>query len=115
MQQPHPISNDVSIPSQNIVFISTSNVESINKVLAQQIIEIIRQTTYKNLQYNPQMMLDIEPMVLELYQQVTRYIFNLEAEEYRCTGQITHFPELKQVVATTWENVWRSYEQLHGK
>ena len=61
--------------------IGTSNIYSVNKVLLQQILETVGQITSKILNKNPQQVRKLEPLVLELYRQLTRFLFNLEAEE----------------------------------
>ena len=64
--------------SPNIIRVSTPNIYSINKVLVQQVLEVIGQTTKTNIDKNPQEMLKIEPIILEFYRQITQYLFNLE-------------------------------------
>ena len=66
--------------------IETSNKYSVNKVLLQQILETVGQITSKTLNKNPQQVRKLEPLVLELYRQLTHFLFNLEAEENRRTG-----------------------------
>ena len=61
--------------------IETSYIYSVNKVLLQQILETIGQITSKTLNKNLQQVRKLEPLVLELYRQLTRFLFNLEAEE----------------------------------
>ena len=58
-------------------------------------------------------MLKIKLIILELYKQVTRYLFELEADEKRHTGVVTPHPELRQAVNKTWGAVWDSFEKLH--
>ena len=99
--------------SPNIIRVSTPNIYSINKVFVQKVLEVIGQTTKCNIDKNPQEMLKIEPIILEFYRQITRYLFNLEADEKRHTGVITIHPELRQVVTDTWSAVWNSFEKLH--
>ena len=43
---------------------------------------------------NPQQVMKLKPLILELYRQLTRFLFNLEAEENRKTGQISIQPEV---------------------
>ena len=61
--------------------IETSNIYSVNKVLLQQILETVGQITARTLNKNPQQIRKLEPLVLELYRQLTHFLFNLEAEE----------------------------------
>ena len=61
--------------------IETSNIYSVNKVLLQQILETVGQITSKALNKNPQQVRKLEPFVLELYRQLTPFLFNLEAEK----------------------------------
>ena len=74
--------------------IGTSNIYSVNKILLQQILETVGQITSKTLNKNPQQVRKLEPLVLELYRQLTHFLFNLEAEENRRTGQISISPDL---------------------
>ena len=74
--------------------IETSNIYSVNKVLLQQILETVGQITSKTLNKNPQQVRKLGPLVLELYRQLTRFLFNLEAEENRRTGQISISPDV---------------------
>ena len=67
---------------------------SVNKVLLQQILETIRQITKKILDRNPQQNMKLKPMILELYRQLTCFLFNLEAKEGKKTGQISVQPEV---------------------
>ena len=92
--------------------IETSNIYSVNKVLLQQILETVGQITNKTLNKNPQQVRKLEPLVLELYRQLTRFLFNLEAEENRKTGQISISPDLRLLVTETWNHIW---ETLEGK
>ena len=92
--------------------IETSNIYSVNKVLLQQILETVGQVTSKTLNKNPQQVRKLEPLVLELYRQLTRFLFNLEAEENRRTGQISISPDLHLLVTKTWNHIW---ETLEGK
>ena len=72
-----------------IIEIETYNIYSVNKVLLQQILETIGQITKRALDKNLQQVRKLEPLVLELYRQLTHFLFNLEAEENRKTGQIS--------------------------
>ena len=75
--------------------IETSNIYSVNKILLQQILETVEQITSRTLNKNPQQIRKLEPLVLELYRQLTCFLFNLEAEENRRTGQISIFPDVR--------------------
>ena len=92
--------------------IETSNIYSVNKVLLQQILETVGQITSKALNKNPQQVRKLEPLVLELYRQLTCFLFNLEAEENRRTGQISISPDVRLLVTRTWNHIW---ETLEGK
>ena len=63
--------------SPNIIRVLTPTIYSINKVLVQQVLEVIGQTTKSNIDKNPQEMLKIKPIILEFYRQITQYLFNL--------------------------------------
>ena len=91
--------------------IQTSNKYSVNKVLLQQILETVGQITSKTLNRNPQQVRKLEPLVLELYRQLTRFLFNLEAEENRRTGQISISPDLRLLVTRTWNHIWEVLEK----
>ena len=82
--------------------IETNSIYSVNKVLLQQILETVGQITNKTLNKNPQQVRKLEPLVLELYRQLTHFLFNLEAEENRKTGQISISPDLHLLVTRTW-------------
>ena len=66
---------------------------SVNKVVLQQILEMIGQITKKT-DKNPEQIMKLKPLVLELYRQLMHFLFNLEAEENRKTGQISIQPEV---------------------
>ena len=53
----------------------------------------------------------LEPLVLELYQQLTHFLFNLEAAENRKTGQISIQPEVQLLVTKVWNNIWKTLEE----
>ena len=91
--------------------IETSNIYSVNKVLLQQILETVGQITSKTLNKNPQQVRKLEPLVLELCRQLTRFLFNLEAEENRRTGQISISPDLCLLVTRTWNHIWETLEE----
>ena len=80
--------------ANRIIEIETYNIYSVNKVLLQQILETVGQIMKKALDKNPQQIRKLEPLVLELYRQLTHFLFNLEAEENRKTGQISIQPEV---------------------
>ena len=80
--------------AEKIIEIETYNIYSVNKVLLQQILETIGQIMKKALNKNPQQIMRLEPLVLELYRQLTHFLFNFEAEENRKTGQISIQPEV---------------------
>ena len=52
----------------------------------------------------------IQPLVLELYRQVTKLIFDLGLDEQHATGAITANPELQQIIPEVWEDVWKMYD-----
>ena len=80
--------------ANKIIEIATYNVHSINKVLVQQILGTIGQITKKTLDRNPQQIMKLKPMILELYRQLTCFLFNLEAKEKTETVQISIHPEV---------------------
>ena len=69
-----------------IIEVETYNIYSVNKVLLQQILETIEQITKKTLDRNLQQIMKLKPLILELYRQLTCFLFNLEAEENAKTG-----------------------------
>ena len=91
--------------------IETNNIYSVNKVLLQQILETVGQITSKTLRKNPQQIKKLEPLVLELYRQITRFLFNLEAKENRRTGQILISPDVHLIVTKTWNYIWETLEK----
>ena len=56
--------------ANRIIEIETYNIYSVNKVLLQQILETIGQIRKKALDKNPQQVMKLEPLVLELYRQL---------------------------------------------
>ena len=94
-----------------IIEVEKYNIYSVNKVLLQQILETIRQTTNKILDRNPQQIMKLKPMILELYRQLMHFLFNLEAEENTKTGQISVQPEVQLLVTKIWNDVWKTLEQ----
>ena len=101
----------VTSQANRIIEIETYNIYSVNKVLLQQILEIIGQITKKTLDKNPQQIMKLEPLVLELYRQLTCFLFNLEPEENRKTGQISIQPEVQLLVTKVWNDIWRTLEE----
>ena len=91
--------------------IETSNIYSVNKVLLQQILETVGQITTRTLNKNPRQVRKLEPLVLELYRQLTCFLFNLEAEENRKTGQISISPDVQLLVTKTWNHIWETLEE----
>ena len=75
--------------------IETSNIYSVNKVLLQQILETVGWITSKTLNKNPQQIRKLEPLVLELYRQLTHFLFNLEAKE---TEELDKFQSLQMFI-----------------
>ena len=92
MEQSTPPST--SSQTNKIIEVETYNIHSVNKVLVQQILETIGQFTKKTLDRNPQQIMKLKPMILELYRQLAYFLFNLEAEENTKTGQISMYPEV---------------------
>ena len=93
----------VTSQADRIIEIETYNIYSVNKVLLQQILETVGQNTKRTLDKNLQQVMKLEPLVLELYRQVTHFLFNLEAEENRKTGQISIQPEVWLLVTKSLE------------
>ena len=91
--------------------IETSNIYSVNKVLLQQILETVGQITNKALNKNPQQVRKLEPLVLELYRQLIHFLFSLEAEENRKTGQISISPDVQLLVTKIWNHIWKTLEE----
>ena len=94
-----------------IIEVEMYNIYSVNKVLLQQILETIGQITKKILDRNPQQIMKLKPMILELYRQHTHFLFNLEAEENTKTGQISVQPEVWLLVTKIWNDIWKTLEQ----
>ena len=92
MEQSTPPST--SSQTNKIIEVQTYNTYSVNKVLVQQILETIGQITKKTLDRNPQQIMKLKSMILELYRQLTHFLFNLKAEENTKTGQISVYPEV---------------------
>ena len=97
--------------ADRIIEIETYNIYSVNKVLLQQILETVGQITKKALNKNPQQIRKLEPLVLELYRQITCFLFSLEAEENRKSGQISIFPDVRLLVTKVWNHIWKTLEE----
>ena len=97
--------------ANRIIEIEAYNIYSVNKVLLQQILETVGQIMKRTLDKNPQQIMKLEPLVLELYRQLTHFLFNLEAEENRKTGQFSIQPEVQLLVIKVWNNIWRTLEE----
>ena len=97
--------------ANRIIEIETYNIYSVNKVLLQQILETIGQIMKKTLGKSPQQTMKLEPLVLELYRQLTCFLFNLEAEENRKTEQISIQPQVRLIVTKVWNDIWRTLEE----
>ena len=54
-----------------LIQVDTYTPQAVNKVLVQQMLEIIGQITKSNIQRNPAQMVEIQPLVLEFYWQMT--------------------------------------------
>ena len=78
-----PVQPPMTSLTDRIIEIETHSIYSVNKVLLQQILETIGQITKKVLNKNLQQVRKLEPLVLELYRQLTYFLFSLEAEENR--------------------------------
>ena len=94
-----------------IIEVEMYNVYSVNKILLQQILENIGQITKKILDRNLQQIMKLKPMILELYRQLTCFLFNLEAEENTKTGQISVQPEVRLLITKIWNDIWKTLEQ----
>ena len=97
--------------TNKIIRVETYNIYSFNKVLLQQILETIGQVTKKILDRNPQQVMKLKPLILELYRQLTHFLFNLEAKENRKTGQISVQPEVRLLVTKIWNDIWKTLEE----
>ena len=80
--------------ADRVIEIETYNIYSVNKVLLHLVLETVGQIMKRALNKNPQQIMKLEPLVVELYRQLTHFLFNLEAEETRKTGQISIQPEI---------------------
>ena len=97
--------------ANKIIEVETYNIYSVNKVLLQQILETIGQITKKTLDKNLQQVMKSEPLILELYRQLTHFLFNLEAEENRRTGQISIQPKVQLLVTRVWNDILKTLEE----
>ena len=97
--------------ADRIIEIEAYNIYSVNKVLLQQILETVGQITKKTLNKNPQQVRKLEPLVLELYRQLTHFLFSLEDEENRKSGQISIFPDVRLLVTKVWNHIWKTLEE----
>ena len=102
-----PITSQVN----RIIEVETYNIYSVNKVLLQQILETIGQITKKTLDKNPQQVMKLKSLIHELYRQLTHFLFNLEVEENRKTGQISIQPEVQLLVTNDWNDIWKTLEE----
>ena len=91
--------------ANRIIEVETYNIYSVNKVVLQQILETIGQITKKTLDKNPQQVMKLKPLILELDRQLMHFLFNLEAEENRKTGQILIQPEVQLLVTKVWNDI----------
>ena len=94
-----------------IIEVETYNIYSVNKVLLQQILEMIGQTTKKMLDKDPQQVMKLKPLILELYKQPTQFLFHLEAEENTKSGQILIQHEVQMLVTKVWNYIWKTLEE----
>ena len=94
-----------------IIEVEMYNIYSVNKVLLQQILETIGQITKKTLDRNPQQIMKLKLMILELYRQLMHFLFNLEAKENAKTGQISVQPEVQLLVTKIWNDIWKTLEE----
>ena len=101
----------VSTQADRIIEIETCNIYSVNNVLLQQILETVGQITKKVLHKNPQQVRKLEPLVLELYRQLTCFLFSLETEENQKSGQISIFPDVWLLVTKVWKHIWKTLEE----
>ena len=59
------------------------NIYSVNKVLLQQILETIEPITKKTLDRNPQQIMKLKPMILELYRHLTHFLLTWNQRKYK--------------------------------
>ena len=89
----------------------TSGIYSVSKVLLQQILGTVGQITSETLNRGPWRIGRLEPLVLELCRQLVHFLFSLEAEENRGTGQVSISPGVRLLVTKTWKHIWRALEE----
>ena len=77
-----------------VMEVETCNIYSVNGVLLQQILETIGQVMEKTLDRDPQQVMRLKPLMLELCRQLVHFLFNLEAEENAGTGWVSVQPEV---------------------
>ena len=53
----------------------------------------------------------LKPLILELYRQLTHFLFNLEAKESAKTGQISIQLEVQLLVTKIWNDIWKTLEE----
>ena len=94
-----------------MIEVETYNIYSVNKVLLQQILETIGQITKKTLDRNPQQVMKLKPLILELYRQLMHFLFNLEAKENAKTGQISVQPEVQLLVTKICNDIWKTLKE----
>ena len=73
-------------------------------------LEVVGQITKSNIQRNPAQMMEIQPLVLELYRQITHLLFDLEIDQHHTFATIANYPKLKQLITQVWEDVWKMYD-----
>ena len=103
----HPVTSQ----ADRMMEIETCSIYSVNKVLLQQILETVGQITRKTLNRGPQWVGGLEPLVLGLCRQLTCFLFSLEAEENRKSGQISVFPDVQLLVTRVWSHIWKTLEE----
>ena len=102
----------VTSQTDRIIEIETYNIYSVNKVLLQQILETVGQITKKALTHKTHNRLgNWKLWYLSCTGQLTHFLFNLEAEENRKTGQISIQPEVWLLVTKVWNDIWRTLEE----
>ena len=111
MDETEEICRNTNNAGQRIQTSSTHSIYSVNKGLLQQILETIGQITKKALNKNLQQIRKLEPLVLELYRQLTHFLFNLEAKENRKTGHISIYADVQLLVTRVWNNIWKTLEE----
>ena len=93
-----------------VIQVNTYTPQAVNKVLVQQMLEVIGQINKSNIQRNPAQMVEIQPLVLEFYQQITWLLFDLEADEHHIIRTIVVHPKLRQLMTQVWKDVWKMYD-----